>query len=137
MRAFDQHVQDTNAHCGIGDLNLAVSTKSGAGHTVMSEISAPGVMKFLPALEYDDGNLREQCVSNVHSRGAGQCYDMCLVPCTNDAFSVEFGAIPGDIAYLHALQDFVDEDDTLEARHVVSYYNRRRSDHWITLIKSW
>ena len=137
MRAFNQHVQDKNAHCGIGDLNLAVSTKSGAGHTIMSEISTPGVMQFLPVLEYDGPKLRENCVSNVHSRGAGQCYDMCLVPCTNDAFSVEFVAIPGDVAYLKALQDLVDGNPVLGARHVVYHHNQTLSDHKITLIKSW
>ena len=129
MRGFDKLVQDKKAHFGVGDFNLAVSTMSGAGHTVMSEISTPSVMRFLPALEYDGGKLREKCVSNVHSRGTGQCYDMCLVPYSNDAFSVEFVAIPGDMAYLHALQAFVDDDSILEAKHVVSYYNRRRSDH--------
>jgi len=114
-----------------------VSTMSGAGHTVMSEISTPSVMRFLPALAYDGAKLCGECVSNVHCRGAGQCYDMCLVPCTIDAFSVEFVAIPGDIAYLHALQAFVEKDSILQPRHVVSYYNRQRSDHWMTLIKSW
>jgi len=102
-----------------------------------SSTKLQGVMKFMPALEYDNGKLREHCVSNVHSRGAGQCYEMCLVPCTNDAFSVEFVAVPGDVAFLHALQAFVDVDSVLEARHVVSYHNRKLSDHKITLIKSW
>jgi len=108
-----------------------------AGHKVIAEISTPGVVRFLPALEYDDAQLREHCVSNVHSRGARQCFDMCLVPCTNAAFSVEFVAIPGDMAYLKSLQDFVAGDDVLQARHVVYYANRTMSDHKITLIKSW
>jgi len=85
----------------------------------------------------DDAQLREHCVSKVHSRGARQCFDMCLVPCTNAAFSVELVAIPGDVAYLKALQDFVAGDDVLQARHVVYYHNRTLSDHKITLIKSW
>ena len=137
MRCLDKVVQHVKADFGVGDFNLAVSSKASAGHKVMTAISTPGVKRFLPALEYDDAQLREHCVSNVHSRGARQCFDMCLVPCTNAAFAVEFVAIPGDIAYLHDLQDFVEADPTLEAKHVVCYYNRRRSDHRMTLIKSW
>ena len=63
MRCFDKFVRFTKAHFGVGDFNLAVSTKSGSGHTVMTEISTPGVMQFLPALGYDDGELLEHCVS--------------------------------------------------------------------------
>ena len=137
MRCVAKLVQSAEADFCVGDFNLAVSTKSSAGHKVMTEISTPGVMRFLPALEYDDAQLREHCVSNVHSRGARQCFDMCLVPCTNAAFSVEFVAIPGDMAYLKSLQDFVAGDDVLQARHVVYYANRTMSDHKITLIKSW
>jgi len=137
MCCLDKVVQHVKADFGVGDFNLAVSSKASAGHKVITEISTPGVMQFLPALEYDDAQLREHCVSNVHSRGARQCFDMCLVPCTNAAFSVEFVAIPGDVAYLKSLQDFVVGDDVLQARHVVCYANRTLSDHKITLIKSW
>ena len=49
----------------------------------------------------------------------------------------EFVAIPGDVAYLEDLQEYVDGDDVLQARHVVYYHNRTLSDHKITLIKSW
>ena len=137
MRCLDKFVQHVKADFAVGDFNLAVSSKASAGRQVITEISTPGVMRFLPALEYDDAQLREHCVSNVHSRGARQCFDMCLVPCTNAAFSVEFVAIPGDVAYLKSLQDFVAGDDVLQARHVVCYANRTLSDHKITLIKSW
>jgi len=137
MCCLDKVVQHVKADFGVGDFNLAVSSKSSAGHKVMTEISAPGVMQFLPALEYDDAQLREHCVSNVHSRGVRHCYDMCLVPCTNATFSVEFVAIPGDVAYLKALQDLVDGDPALGARHVVYHHNQTLSDHKITLIKSW
>ena len=137
MRYLDKVVRYVKADFCVGDFNLAVSSKASAGHKVITEISTPGVMQFLPALEYAGAQLCEHCVSNVHSRGARQCYDMCLVPCTNAAFSVEFVAIPGDVAYLQALQEFVDGDDVLQARHVVYYHNRTLSDHKITLIKSW
>jgi len=137
MHSLDTVVQHVDADFAVGDFNLALSSRTSAGHKVMSEISTPGVMQFLPALEYAGAQLCEHCVSNVHSRGARQCYDMCLVPCTNAAFSVEFVAIPGDVAYLEDLQEYVDGDDVLQARHVVYYHNRTLSDHKITLIKSW
>jgi len=137
MRSFAELVELLKANIGVGDLNLDVSKQTSTGHALMSEISIKRGMRFLPALAYDGAKLRGDCVSNVHSRGAGQCYDMCLVPCTIDAVSVEFVAIPGDVAYLHALQAFVKEDSILLARHVVAYYNRLRSDHLMTLIKSW
>ena len=64
MRCLDKVVRYVKADFGVGDFNLAVSSKASAGHKVITEISTPGVMRFLPALEYDDAQLREHCVSN-------------------------------------------------------------------------
>ena len=66
MRGFDNLLQDKKAHFGVGDFNLAVSTMSGAGHTVMSEISTPSVMRFLPALEYTAREVRVECALSRH-----------------------------------------------------------------------
>jgi len=137
-RHFAELVLSSKVQFGAGDLNLAVSTSWGPSHAVMSEISTNTFLRYMPALAYHDGKLCQENVFNVHDRGAGQCYDMCLVLVTNDTFSAKFFAIPGDVAYLLALPAIVDKDPLLNNGHVVHYYNRKRSDHRTTmLIESW
>jgi len=120
-----------------GDFNLAVSTKPSACHEVMDQISTKNDLKYMPSLAYHHGILCEECVSNVHVRCARQCYDMCLVPETNETFSAKFFSVPGDLSYLLALQAVVAEEPTLNKGHVVTYYNRKRFDHRTMLIESW
>ena len=136
-RHYAELVLSSNVQFGAGDLNLVVSTIRGASHEIMSEISTETSLRYMPALVYHDGKLCQENVFNVHDRGAGQCYDMCLVLVTNDTFSAKFFAIPGDVAYLLALPAIVDKDPLLNNGHVVHYYNRKRSDHRTMLIKSW
>ena len=120
-----------------GDFNFAVSTEHGSCHGVMTEISTKTHLKYLPALAYHDGQLCQDSQSNVHVRTARQCYDMCLVPDTNETFSAKFVAVPGDLAYLLALQAVGDQDSSFTKGHVVHYHNRKRFDHRTMIIESW
>ena len=120
-----------------GDFNFAVSTEQGSCHNVMAQISTKTDLKYLPALAYHQGKLCQETQSNVYAHIARQCYDMCLVPNTNDTLSAKFVAVPGDLAYLLALQTIVGQDSSLTKGHVVHYYNRKRFDHWTMIIKSW
>ena len=136
-RHLAELVQTEKVQFGAGDFNLGVSTPRGPSHTFMTQISTTISLQYLPPLAYHNEKLCQESVSNVHVRTAGHCYDMCLVPHTNHTFSVEFVAIPGDIAYLLTRQTIIDGDSSLKNAHVVHYYNRKRSDHRIMLIKSW
>ena len=120
-----------------GDFNFALSTERGSCHDVMAQISTKTDLKYLPALTYHNGKLCQDSQSNVHDRTARHCYDMCLVPDTNVSLSVKFVAVPGDLAYLLALQTVVDQDSNLTKGHVVQYYNQKRFDHWTMVIESW
>ena len=123
--------------CATGDFNFNVSQLQGKCHAVMDEISTKNDMKYLPVLAYHDGHLCQESHSNVHVRTARHCYDRCLVPHTNDTFSVKFVTIPGDLAYLLALQDVADKDGNFSKGHVVHYYNRKHFDHRTMIIESW
>jgi len=120
-----------------GDFNFAVSTEQGSCHNVMAQISTKTDLKYLPALAYHEGKLCQDSQSNVHVRTARHCYDMCLVPDTNHTFSVKFVVVPGDLAYLLALQAVVDQDSSFTKAHVVHYHNRKRFDHRTMIIESW
>jgi len=120
-----------------GDFNFDVSTEQGSCHTVMDDISTENDLKYLPALAYHDGQLCQDSYSNVHVRTARHCYDMCLVPDTNETFSAKFVAVPGNLAYLLALQAIADEDGIFTKSHVVHYHNLTRFDHQTMLIDSW
>ena len=123
--------------CAAGDFNYNVSTKLSQCHTIMHEISTKNDLKYLPALSYHNGHLCQDSHSNMHVRTARHCYDMCLVPATNKTFKAKFVTIPGDLAYLLALQDIADQDDTFTKSDVVHYINRKHFDHRTMIIESW
>jgi len=137
----NHHVADLvvrlNLVCAAGDFNYNVSTKHGKCHTVMHAISTENALKYLPALSYHNGHLCQDSHSNMHVRTARHCYDMCLVPATNKTFKAKFVTIPGDLAYLLALQDIADQDDTFTKSDVVHYINRKHFDHRTMIIESW
>ena len=123
--------------CAAGDFNFDVSTEQGKCQTVMDEITSKNALKYLPALAYHNGHLCQDSHSNVHVRTARHCYDRCLVPDTNETFSAKFVTIPGDLAYLLALQSIADEDGSFSKSHVVHYHNRKHFDHRTIIIESW